>query len=117
MALTKKIRKYQAILLEILEQEKIDYNGTKYQELEDQIISDLERNHFQLIRVGWADDTRCLDIKLQFDIKPDGKIWIQENLTETAIDDELLKRGVPASDIVLGMQPPAYRQFSEFAVG
>lgn len=117
MALTKKIKQYQSILLEILEQERSDYTGTRYQELEDQIIADLERNHFQLIRVGWADDTRCLDIKLQFDIKPDGKIWIQENLTDTAVDDELLKRGVPATDIVLGMQPPSYRQFSEFAVG
>ncbi|MCU0348956.1 MAG: XisI protein [Saprospiraceae bacterium] len=117
MAITKKIKKYQAILLEILEQEKADYTGTKYQELEDQIIADLERNHFQLVRVGWADDTRLLDIKLQFDIKPDGKIWLQENQTDVAIDDELLKRGVPATDIVLGMQPPAYRQFTEFAVG
>jgi len=111
-----KIKKYQKILLDILEQEKTEYSGINYQELEDQVIADLARNHFQLIRVGWADNTRCLDIKLQFDIKPDGKIWIQENLTDTAIDDELLKRGVPPTDIVLGMQPPAYRQFTEYAV-
>ena len=37
---------------------------------------------------------------------------MQENLTDTAIDDELLKRGVPPTDIVLGMQPPAYRVVS-----
>ena len=65
--------------------------------------------------VGWVDDDRILQILIHIDIKEDGKVWIQENVTELPVDEELLKRGVPASDIVLGMHPPSYRQFTEFA--
>lgn len=108
-----KVAYYQQILLEILEQEAADF--AHQPELEDQVIADTVRNHFQLVRTGWVDGERIHDILIQFDIKPDGKIWIQENLTEARVDDELLKRGVPKTDIVLGLQPPEYRKYTEFA--
>lgn len=50
-----------------------------------------------------------------FDIV-DEKIWIQQNNTEAMIADELVERGVPATDIVLGFVVPDARQFSGFAV-
>ena len=86
--------------------------------IHEHLIIDREHHHYQFMREGWVEkNTFQMGIVLHFSIKPDGKIWIQENQTDVAIDDELLKRGVPAKDIVLGMQPPAYRQFTEFAVG
>ena len=111
--INKKIKAYQQHIIAILASEALDF--PLQPELEDQVIADLERNHFQLLRIGWVDDDRILQILIQIDIKPDGKIWLQENQTELRLDDELLKKGVPASDIVLGMQPPSYRQFTEFA--
>lgn len=108
-----KIEKYQKAIVEILKAEARDFSLQP--ELQDQIIADRENNHFQLLRIGWVDDGRILQILIHIDIKPDGKVWIQENLTEMAVDDELVKRGIPASEIVLGMHPPSYRKFTEFA--
>lgn len=47
----------------------------------------------------------------------DEKVWIQENLTEIEIDDDLITLGIPKSDIVLGVLPPECLAFAEFAVG
>ena len=109
----KKIKQYQRIILEILQSEARDFSLQP--EMQDQIIADTDRNHYQLLRIGWLEDDRILQILIHIDVKADGKVWIQENLMETAIDDELVKRGIPASDIVLGMTPPSYRRFTEFA--
>lgn len=109
----KDIENYRNIILELFQEEMRDF--ALQPELQDHIIADTERNHFQLLRIGWVEDDRILQILIHIDIKPDGKVWIQENLTETAIDEELVKRGIPASDIVLGLTPPAYRKFTEFA--
>lgn len=113
MARLERIKNYQDIILAILLSEARDFSIQP--ELHDHIIADRERNHFQLLRVGWVGDDRILQILIHMDIKEDGKVWIQENATELPVDEELLKRGVPASDIVLGMHPPSYRQFTAFA--
>ncbi len=84
--------------------------------VEAQTIFDVERNHYQLVYVGWKPngirDYGCL---LHVDIK-NGKIWIQYDGTEDGIANELMALGVPKHDIVLGFQPPSVRKFTEFAV-
>ncbi len=114
VSLKSRIKKYQKILLAILEEQKRDF--PKEKEMEEQVVADTVRNHFQLVRTGWIGDDRFNDIIMQFEIKPDGKIWIQSNWTEVQLDVELIKKGVLTSNIVLGMQPPAYRQFSDYAI-
>lgn len=111
--INKKIEKYQKAIIAILQAEAKDFSLQP--ELQDHLITDRENNHFQLLRVGWVDDDRILQILIHIDIKPDGKVWIQENLTGLAVDDELVKKGIPPTDIVLGMHPPSYRKFTEFA--
>ena len=78
-------------------------------------IFDVERDHYQLVYVGWKRngdrDYGCL---LHLDIK-DGKIWIQYDGTLGGIANELVALGVPKQDIVLGFQPPALRKFTDFA--
>ncbi|MFN0174676.1 MAG: element excision factor XisI family protein [Saprospiraceae bacterium] len=108
-----KIKNYQQLLIGLLQDYAREHSGNP--EMEDQILADTDRNHFQLIRLGWDKDDRIENILLHFDIKPDGKIWIQSNWTETRVAEELLRRGVSKSDIVLGMQPPTYRQYTEYA--
>ncbi|MFM7601380.1 MAG: XisI protein [Pseudanabaena sp.] len=85
-------------------------------EVEAQTIFDVERDHYQLVYVGWRRnkirDYGCL---LHLDIK-DGKIWIQYDGTEGGIAYELVKLGVPREDIVLGFQPARVRADTEFAV-
>ncbi|MEL6717181.1 MAG: XisI protein [Bacteroidota bacterium] len=104
---------YQNYLVEILQ--SLSQEFKLQSELADVVIADRENGHFQLLRMGWIEDDRILQILVHFDLKEDGKIWIQENVTELAVDEELLKKGVPASDIVLAMHPPVYRKFTEFA--
>ncbi|MEM8528401.1 MAG: XisI protein [Bacteroidota bacterium] len=104
---------YQTHLVEILQSLSQEFKLQK--ELADLVIADTKNGHFQLLRIGWIEDDRILQILVHFDLKEDGKIWIQENATELAVDEELLKKGVPASDIVLAMHPPVYRPFTAFA--
>ncbi len=112
--LNNKIKQYQDFIIEILNEHAILPRESN--ELEDQVLIDRQNNHFQLVRIGWQDGERIESILLHFDIKPDGKIWIQTNWTNGRVAEDLLLRGVPKSDIVLGLHPPEYRQYTEFAV-
>lgn len=53
---------------------------------------------------------------LHLDIKGE-KIWIQYDGTEIGIANELVKLGVPSSDIVLAFHEPLVRQYTNFGVG
>jgi hypothetical protein len=45
----------------------------------------------------------------------DGKIWIEQDLTEEGIGNALLQAGVPKEDIVAAFHDPELRQYTEFA--
>ena len=78
---------------------------------------DTERDHYQLMNVGWrAGRHRVYGTVIHIDIK-DGKLWIQWDGTDEPIAEELAELGVPKSDIVLGFHAPYKRQFTEFATG
>jgi hypothetical protein len=84
--------------------------------IESQTLFDTVRNHHQVVPVGWHNYHRVYRCVLHIDIK-DGKVWVQHNGTERAIADDLMERGVPAQDIVLGFHSPSKRKFTAFAVG
>ncbi|MHC5732600.1 MAG: element excision factor XisI family protein, partial [Nostoc sp.] len=44
------------------------------------------------------------------------KIWIQQNMTDVDLAQELLEMGVPKDDIVLGLQPPYKRPYTGYGV-
>lgn len=79
-----------------------------------QLIFDTERDHYQVIHLGWEELTRVYGCIIHVDIK-DGKIWIQRDRTEVGVANELVNAGVPKKDIVLGFQAPYKRPFTEFA--
>ncbi len=111
-----KIKTYQQIILAIFE-EYASYKPANSLSSENQIIADIQRNHFQLVRIGWDDDEDFMyHLIFHLDIKPDGKIWIQANWTDKDIAIELVERGVDKSDIVIGFQPPSHRQYTGYAV-
>mgnify|MGYP006272710859 CR=1 FL=1 len=107
-----KLAKYQAIVREVLQAEKIDRPDS---DLRDVIISDPQSGHYQLLRTGWESGRFLHDIVFHFHIKPDGKIWLLQNNTDIPITDQLLKKGVPTTDIVLGFHPPELRKFTDYA--
>ena len=84
--------------------------------VEAEAIFDPQRDRYQLVHVGWSNKRRDYGCVLHLDIK-DGKIWIQHDGTEGGIANELVDRGVPKHDIVLGFHSPFKRQFTDFAVG
>jgi len=108
-----KIEMYRNFIKNIL----TDYAAYKpsYGEIEVQVVCDTENNHYQLVRVGWDNKQRVYGCFIHLDIK-DNKIWIQQNVTEIDIGQELVDLGVPKDDIVVGFHPPYMRQFTEFAV-
>jgi len=82
-------------------------------EVEVQLIFDTERDHYQWMNVGWQQLHRVYRCIVHFDIK-DGKIWLQQNLTDQNPAEDLVEMGVKREDIVLGLQPPYKRQYTEY---
>ncbi|MFB2896545.1 XisI protein [Aerosakkonemataceae cyanobacterium BLCC-F50] len=79
-------------------------------------IFDTERDRYQLVYVGWQGSKRVYGVVLHLDII-NGKIWVQQDGTEVGIANKLVDLGVPKQDIVLGLDPPVMRQYTDFAVG
>ena len=108
-----KITHYQQILKQLLSYYAERFNQSA-NGVSAQTIIDLEQNHFQLLRLGWNNHRYTFSVVFHFDIK-DGKIWLQENRTDILIEKELVSMGVPAQDIVLGLQAPEDRMYTEYA--
>ncbi|MFM6180593.1 MAG: XisI protein [Dolichospermum sp.] len=85
-------------------------------ETEKELIFDCERHRYLVVHVGWEGEKRNYGSMIHVDIK-DGKIWIQRDLTEEGVANELVELGVPKTDIVLAFRAPHIRQFTDFAVG
>ncbi len=109
-----KVKKLQDCLIQFLE-----YYATikpaNMPDIENQIIADTVRNHYQLVRVGWNGDEFVHFCPFHFDIK-DGKIWIQKNATDIDIGKDLIDMGIEKTDIVLGFQPPELWQYTGYGV-
>ena len=104
---------YQKAILEVINESKAYYQG-ETNPLEVIAIIDEKGHHYQLLMLGWEDEDYTFQCLFHLDIK-DGKVWIQWNDTDLPIEQELLRKGVPASQIVLGLKHPEYRQYSDFA--
>lgn len=84
-------------------------------DLESVAVFDDERGNYQLLSVGWQNGERHFYTHLYARIH-NGKIWIEEDLTEYGLGNELVEKGVPKSDIVLAFHSPQMRELTDFAV-
>ncbi|PSF38291.1 XisI protein [Aphanothece hegewaldii CCALA 016] len=84
-------------------------------DVEVQLIFDTQRDHYQWLNVGWQQFERIYRCIIHFDIK-NGKIWLQQNLTDQNPAEDLVNMGIPKDDIVLGLQPPYKRPYTEYGV-
>ncbi len=111
-----KVAKYRQNIQELLtELSKAKLLGAeKADEFETQVIFDTKNDHYQLLHLGWQDQKRTYGVSIHIDIK-NGKIWIQRNSTDIDIARELVQNGVPKNDIVLGLQSPSLRKYTDFA--
>ncbi|MEZ4660275.1 MAG: XisI protein [Caldilineaceae bacterium] len=90
-------------------------DGLSPPDFEVAVAFDDEHGHYILRRIGWSPTQHYKYTDIHISIR-DGKIWIEEDMTEDGMANELLARGVPHEDIVLGFQPPKMRPHTEFAV-
>ena len=111
------ITQYQQYIRQLLSERAERISAQRHApEYEVQTVFDDERNHYQLLYVGWRGNKRDFGCILHLDIKA-GKIWIQHDGTEIGIANQLVEMGVPRQDIVLAFHEPEVRQFTDFAVG
>ena len=113
---TSKIDYHQQLLSKYLEDLANRYKDYPDDKLQHLVITDFEHGHFQLTRTGWHKNRFYFMVLMHFDVKPNGKIWIQQNNTEILIAEELEKRGVLKTDIVLGFRPEYMRQATGYSV-
>ena len=115
-SIVKKIKQHQAVLVEWLDDRASERNNSLGNSLEYHAVADTTRHHYQLICMGWLGNKFVYSLLFHLDIKPDGKVWIQQNNTEMLIGQELVERGVQKSDIVIGFRPEYMRSESGYAV-
>lgn len=78
-------------------------------------VFDLSQDHYMVMNVGWDGHRRVYGCVLHLDIK-ERKIWIEQNMTEMRVAQELVERGVSKDDIVLGFQAPEMREYTGYGV-
>jgi hypothetical protein len=84
-------------------------------DIECQLVFDTEHDHYQLLDVGWQDLKHIYNCYLHLDIRA-GKIWIQRNMTDVDVAQELVEMGVSKEDIILGLHPPYKRPHTGYGV-
>lgn len=109
-----KIAKYEKAILDFLK-EYAGYYGDDPSGIETFLIADTERKHYQIVRSGWTEGRFVYYLLFHILLK-NGKVWIQQNNTEDLIGDDLVRHGIPKSEIVLGFQPEEVRPMTGFGV-
>ena len=87
-----RIETYRAYVQELLERHAQRYPVCAGVEV--QTLYDTERDHYQLLLVGWEELHWVYECVLHVDIRAD-KLWIQEDQTEAGLASELVEMGVP----------------------
>ncbi len=84
-------------------------------QIETEAIIDPEKDHYEVMHVGWDGPRRVHGSVVHIDIIG-GKIWIQYDGTTWPVADALMEAGVPKEAIVLGFQPLNVRKYAGFAI-
>lgn len=79
------------------------------------VICDPVRYQYQLLYLGWQGAKRVFSPLIHLRLH-NGKVWIEQDVTEEGIATRLLAAGIPREDIVLAFCSPQKRQYMEFAV-
>lgn len=108
-----KLKEYRVKVKQILTE--FSQYKPSYGEVEIEQIFDVERDHYQVVSVGWNNQRRIYGCMMHLDIKND-KIWIQQNTTEVDLARQLVEMGIPKHDIVIGFHTPKMRQLTDFGV-
>lgn len=84
-------------------------------QIETEAVIDSERDHYEVMHVGWDGPRRIHGSVVHIDII-NGKIWIQYDGTSRPVAEALLEAGVPHEDIILGFHPAELRHYTDFGI-
>lgn len=83
--------------------------------IEPLIAFDEVRDQYIWFQVGWNQHKRVRGITAHLRIF-NGKIWIEEDWTDTGIANDLINAGISKNDIVLAFHHPEERRLTDFAI-
>ncbi len=106
---------YQSKIQEVLNEYLADLRQPANKDIDFVPISDKEKNHFQIIAMGWENDDRIFNLLFHLDVIGD-KIWVQEDKMENSIAERLVEKGISKKEIVLAYFPDYHRAYTEYAV-
>jgi len=109
-----KLTQYRQLIMEVLTN-YVNMRKVSAENAEMITIFDQEKDHYQVLAMGWRKHERIYLVIFHFDIK-DGKIWAQQNASDYDIIGDLEDKGVPKSDIVLAFHTPNMRKYTDYAV-
>ncbi|MCU0349017.1 MAG: XisI protein [Saprospiraceae bacterium] len=115
-SITGKITRYEQVIISYLDELAEERNTALGGSPDCNVIADTKNHHYQLTRIGWHGRKYYFVVLLHFSIKPDGKIWLQQNNTEVLVGQELEVRGIDKMDIVVGFRPEYLREATGYAV-
>ncbi len=109
-----RVERYREIVRRVI-QEYARYKPSHGQ-IETEAIADREKDHYEVMHVGWDGVRRVHGSVVHIDIIA-GKVWVQYDGTSRPVAEELIDAGIPREDIVLGFHPAEERHLTGFAVG
>ncbi len=110
-----KLEKYRLLIRQLLNNHATLEANNSDSEIECQLIFDTEHDHYQLLDIGWEGLKRVYNCFIHLDIK-NGKVWIQRNMTEADLAQDLVSMGIPKEDIILGLHPSYKRPYTGYGV-
>ncbi len=110
-----RVKNYRDLIKSLLTQSRDFYNRCHQDQIEAMCAFDDEAGQYLLLWVGWRDKRRVRQTVVHVRLH-NGKVWIETDETEDGFATELVKAGVPNSDIVLAFHPPQLRSMTDFAV-
>jgi hypothetical protein len=109
------IKNYPALIKEALEAYVSLLEKSPHPSYEVEQAFDDQHQQYLVRKLGWKNNRRICQVALHISLK-NGKIWIEDDMTEAGIATYFLEQGVPHEDIVLGFQPPEMRPYTDFAL-
>jgi hypothetical protein len=109
-----RVEQYRQIVKRLIE-EYASWGSSRGQ-ISSEAIVDREKDHYEVLHVGWDDERRVHCSFIDIDII-NGKVWIQHDGTDHPVAEELMAEGIPKDDIVLAFHPAKVRHLTGSAVG
>lgn len=109
-----KMTQYRELVKRLLQERAALSPRSSQPGIEKLLLTDDQHGQYMMLKLGWENGVRVQWITVYVRVK-DGKIWLEQDLTEEGIGNALLQAGVPKEDIVAAFHDPELRPYTEFA--